>query len=137
MKSHALIKPAIIALDHLVLTVKNIPKTISFYETLGCKKEVFKASDGSERIAVKFGEQKINLHLAGAEFEPKAEQATPGSADLCFITKAPISSWQKLFQEANIQVIEGPVARTGATRPLMSLYVRDPDGNLIEISEQL
>ena len=126
--------PTVHALDHLVLTVADIQETVDFYAVLGMRAEVFHPADGSTRTALVFGRQKINLHLKGAEFEPKAARAMPGSADLCFLTEDPLTTWQAAFERAGITVIEGPVARTGATGPIVSLYVRDPDGNLIEVS---
>ena len=126
---------AVAALDHLVLTVRDIGATVQFYtQALGMRVEMFTAKDGSHRHALNFGPQKINLHLAGAEFEPKAQRATPGSADLCFLTDTPLAQWQTHLAALNIAVLEGPIARTGATGPILSIYLRDPDGNLIEVS---
>ena len=99
--------------------------------------ETFRPGDGTTRTALRYGVQKINLHEAGREFEPKAADPTPGSADLCFLTDAPIEDWQAALAERGIAVIDGPVRRTGAVGPLLSVYVRDPDGNLIEISQPL
>ena len=122
-------------LDHLVLTVADIPATIAFYEgALGMVAEPFKVADGTTRHALKFGRFKINLHPADQPFEPKAARPTPGSADLCFLTETPIADWQAHLEKRGIAIEEGPVARTGATGPLTSIYLRDPDGNLIEIS---
>ncbi len=127
--------PQVEALDHLVLTVADIDATVAFYcGVLGMRREVFRPADGTERVALAFGAQKINLHLAGAEFEPKAMRPVPGSGDLCFLTSDSLDAWQARFSAHGIAVEDGPVARTGATGPLMSLYVRDPDGNLIEVS---
>ena len=118
-------------LDHLVLTVKNIDKTVEFYEKiLGMKKEIFKGS----RVALKYGNQKINLHELGKEFEPKAQNVKTGSADLCFIIDTPIEEAKKYLESLNIQIIEGIVNRTGARGEIKSLYLRDPDLNLIELS---
>jgi catechol 2,3-dioxygenase-like lactoylglutathione lyase family enzyme len=89
---------------------------------------------GAGRKALAFGAQKINLHEAGREFEPKAQQPTPGSADLCFLTDTPVAQVAAHLAALGIAVIEGPVARTGAVGPLLSIYVRDPDSNLIEIA---
>ncbi len=123
------------ALDHLVLTVRDIQKSIAYYErVLGMQMEVFVATDNSHRYALKFGVQKINLHLAGAEFEPKADRPQPGSADLCFLSARSVDDWQSHLIACAVPVLEGPVLRTGATGPINSLYVRDPDLNLIEIS---
>ena len=123
------------SLDHLVLTVADIGATVAFYTTvLGMRAERFQPADGTTRTALSFGAQKINLHRAGAEFEPKAATPTPGSADLCFLTETPLTDWQAHFAAHGIVVEEGPVTRTGATGPILSLYLRDPDGNLIEVS---
>lgn len=118
-------------IDHLVLTVKDIEKTVAFYTTvLGMEKEIFKET----RVALKFGHQKINLHQLGAEFEPKAHNVKEGSADLCFITDASIVEYQKHIEALGHRIIEGPVKRTGALGEINSIYLRDPDGNLCEIS---
>lgn len=123
------------SLDHLVLTVANIGATVAFYSmVLGMRAERFQPADGTTRTALAFGAQKINLHQSGAEFEPKAATPKPGSADLCFLTDGPLEDWQAHFAAHGVVVEEGPVARTGATGPIMSLYIRDPDGNLIEVS---
>lgn len=127
--------PVVNALDHLVLTVADIERTTAFYaETLGMMPEIFCAADGSERHALRFGRQKINLHKAGAEFEPKAQAARPGSADLCLLTQAPLADWQAHLAALNVAIELGPVVRSGAVGPIMSLYLRDPDGNLIEVA---
>ncbi|EXS34333.1 VOC family protein [Acinetobacter sp. 826659] len=121
-------------LDHLVLTVSNIESTCHFYQTvLGFEVITFKGN----RKALKFGNQKINLHQQGNEFEPKALQPTPGSADLCFISDTPISEVVAHLNQLNITIEEGPVERTGAMHPILSVYIRDPDQNLIEISNIL
>jgi len=118
-------------LDHLVLTVRNIDASLAFYtDILGMQKVEF----GDNRIAVQFGAQKINFHQLGHEFEPKAEQVKAGSADLCFITDTPIDSVYSELNTHGIKVLEGPVERTGAKRKIISIYIRDPDGNLIELS---
>lgn len=123
------------ALDHLVLTVFDPEASITFYSrVLGMKVEQFRPPDGTVRTALKFGRQKINLHRAGAEFEPKARIPTAGSADLCFLTQTPLADWMRLLTEAGVTIEAGPVERTGATGPLLSIYLRDPDGNLIEVS---
>jgi catechol 2,3-dioxygenase-like lactoylglutathione lyase family enzyme len=120
-------------LDHLVLTVKDIEKTTSFYVTLmGMKKEVF----GNGRVALKCGDQKINLHETGKEFEPKAHNPTPGSADLCFITQTPLNEAMDHVKCCGVEIIEGPVERTGANGPIRSFYFRDPDDNLIELANE-
>ncbi|MDT8865964.1 VOC family protein [Vibrio fluvialis] len=118
-------------LDHWVLTVADIDATVAFYsEILGMTPVTF--SEG--RHALSFGNQKINLHLLGAEFEPKARTVQTGSADLCFITHTPLDMVIVTLQEHGIEIEEGPVTRTGAVGPIRSVYVRDPDGNLIELS---
>jgi len=121
------------SLDHLVLTVASIPKTVAFYEALGMERQTF----GEGRVALKFGSQKINLHERGKEFEPKAAKPTCGSADLCFLTRLPMRQIVETLAHAKIQLEEGPVRRTGAVHALMSVYVRDPDDNLVEISQEL
>jgi catechol 2,3-dioxygenase-like lactoylglutathione lyase family enzyme len=124
----------ITSLDHLVLTVANIDTTCAFYtRVMGMQVETF----GQGRRALRFGSQKINLHQAGHEFEPKAERPTPGSADLCFLTETPLTAVIAHLTACNVPIIEGPVQRTGATGPIMSVYIRDPDQNLIEISVPL
>ena len=118
-------------LDHLVLTVADIDRTCAFYcEILGFEITIF----GADRKALTFGAQKFNLHQLGNEFEPKAACATAGSADLCLITTTPIPDVVSQLELASVSIEEGPVARTGATGPIMSIYIRDPDQNLIEIS---
>ncbi|QNX60946.1 VOC family protein [Acinetobacter seifertii] len=121
-------------LDHLVLTVASIENTCNFYQTvLGFEVITFKG----DRKALQFGNQKINLHQQGKEFEPKALQPTPGSADLCFISDTPISEVVAHLNQLNIQIEEGPIERTGAMHPILSVYIRDPDQNLIEISNNI
>ncbi|KAF1926904.1 Glyoxalase/Bleomycin resistance protein/Dihydroxybiphenyl dioxygenase [Didymella exigua CBS 183.55] len=124
------------SLDHVVITAKDIPTTIEFYtKRLGMKHEVFEAS-GGERHALSFGNQKLNLHQSGKEFEPKAQHVQPGSEDLCFVTDYPIDEVLKNWQLNGIEVLESGkvVERTGAVGKLRSVYCRDPDGNLIEVS---
>lgn len=126
-------------LDHLVLTTAKEAECIDFYtRILGMKLESFVGGTSPvERKAFKFGNQKINLHIKGKEFEPKADTPTPGSLDLCFIADRPIIAVIESLQKQNWPIIEGPVIRTGATSKINSVYVRDPDQNLIEISEIL
>jgi catechol 2,3-dioxygenase-like lactoylglutathione lyase family enzyme len=119
------------SLDHLVLTVADIDATVDFYEALGMRREVF----GDGRIALRFGDQKLNLHEAGAELAPHAARPTPGSADLCLVVADDLDRVAESLSRAGIRVELGPVARTGATSGLISLYVRDPDGNLVELSQ--
>jgi len=122
------------SLDHLVLTVKDIDATIALYsEVLGMQPVSF----GNGRKALAFGSMKINLHQQGKEFEPKAQEPTPGSADLCFITSVPLPEVMKHLAACNVVVIEGPAQRTGATGPILSVYFRDPDMNLIEVSNRI
>ncbi|MCM3629070.1 VOC family protein [Paenibacillus glycanilyticus] len=119
------------ALDHLVLTVASIEKTVAFYEkVLNMEVIVF----GDNRKALQFGLQKFNLHEAGKEFEPKVKNPRPGSADFCLITKTPMEDVIRHLAACDVQVEEGPVARTGAVGKIVSVYVRDPDENLVEIS---
>ena len=121
-------------LDHLVLTVKDVEKTTSFYvSAMGMKKEVF----GNGRVALKCGDQKINLHEFGKEFEPKANKPVPGSADICFITRTPLNDAMAYVKRCGVEIIEGPVERTGASGPIRSFYFRDPDGNLIEVANEI
>lgn len=130
--------PTITALDHLVLTVADIATTVDFYtKILGMKSETFVPKGETTRTALRFGLQKINLHPAAAPFDPKADHPTPGSADLCFLTHTPLAEWQVHLATQGVRIQDGPVQRTGATGPLLSIYVRDPDGNLIEISKAL
>ncbi len=120
----------VLHLDHLVLTVASIEETCRFYENvLGLKQKTF----GAGRMALEFGDQKINLHEVGGEFEPKARQATAGSADLCFIVDD-LTKMQKKITDTGVEIIAGPVERTGATGPISSIYIRDPDGNLLELA---
>lgn len=121
----------ITGLDHLVLTVASIERTCAFYEKgLGFERETFAGG----RTALKFGSQKINLHEAGNEFEPKAIHPTPGSGDLCFVVDD-VHAAQKRLEQEGVEIIEGPVMRTGAAGELLSVYCRDPDGNLLELSQ--
>jgi catechol 2,3-dioxygenase-like lactoylglutathione lyase family enzyme len=121
-------------LDHLVLTVADIDRTRDFYErVLGMEPVVF----GEGRHALAFGAQKINLHEAGREFEPKAAAPTPGSADLCFLTDSSVAEVVEHLEANSVEILEGPVRRTGATGPILSVYFRDPDGNLLEVSGRL
>jgi len=127
--------PSLSSLDHLVLNVWSISRTVEFYETvLGMVPERFDAADGTMRTALKFGGQKINLHQSGAEFAPHAKSPAPGTADLCFLTDTPVLDWVAHLAALDLGIEEGPVSRTGATGPIVSIYIRDPDGNLIEIS---
>lgn len=124
-------------LDHLVLTTAHEQECIDFYtRIMGMSLEIFVGGTPPvERRAFKFGQQKINLHVKGKEFEPKAQIPTPGSLDLCFIAQGSLDEFIEHLASANCPIIEGPVKRTGATGPIRSVYIRDPDMNLIEISE--
>jgi catechol 2,3-dioxygenase-like lactoylglutathione lyase family enzyme len=121
----------VVGLDHIVLTVEDIKQTVEFYcHVLGMEKEIF----GEGRVALRFGEQKMNLHEAGKEYEPKANKPTPGSADLCFITNTPLQEAIEHVRQHGVEIEEGPVRRMGAKGPMTSFYFRDPDLNLIEVS---
>ncbi|MDA8255454.1 MAG: VOC family protein [Betaproteobacteria bacterium] len=118
-------------LDHLVLTVRDIDATIAFYvDVLGMEAVRF----GAGRRALAFGRQKINLHSASAPLAPHAVTPMPGSADLCLITETPLAEVIAHLQRTGVAIEQGPVPRTGATGPILSVYFRDPDGNLIEVS---
>lgn len=122
------------SLDHIVLTVADIPTAVAFYtQALGMDAVTF----GAGRTALAFGVQKVNLHEAGKEFEPKAKQPTPGSADLCFLTMTPLEEVVAHLSDCGVVIEEGPVKRTGAQGAILSVYIRDPDGNLIEIANSL
>ena len=124
-------------LDHLVLTTAREADCIRFYtEVLGMQLESFVGGTPPvERKAFRFGNQKINLHVSGREFEPKAHSPVPGSLDLCFIAAIPLHAVIARLKSHDVPIVEGPVMRTGATSKIRSVYVRDPDLNLIEISE--
>lgn len=126
-------------LDHLVLTTSRPQACIDFYtRVMGMRLETFAGGTPPvERRAFSFGNQKINLHVQGAEFEPKAHLPVPGALDLCFIASIPLDDVVARLNDAGWPIVEGPVQRTGATGRIRSVYVRDPDLNLIEISEYL
>jgi catechol 2,3-dioxygenase-like lactoylglutathione lyase family enzyme len=118
-------------IDHFVLTVRDIEATCAFYaRVLGMEVVTF----GGGRTALRFGEQKINLHEAGKEFEPKALRPTPGSGDFCLITQVPLAEVVAHVRACGVAIVEGPVRKTGALGPMESVYLRDPDGNLVEVS---
>lgn len=120
-------------LDHLVLTVANVEETVEFYTRfLGMEARTF----GSGRTALHFGTHKLNLHQAGAEIQPNARHAQPGTIDLCLLTDRPVEELATELSACGVDILEGPVDRTGACGALRSIYCRDPDGNLIEIANQ-
>lgn len=119
-------------IDHIVLTATDPDATIHFYtQVMGMKLERF----GEGRVAFKLGTQKINMHIRGHEIEPKAHLPVPGSIDICFISKVPLDEFIAHLKEVNWPIVEGPVPRTGANGPIRSVYMRDPDLNLVEVSE--
>ena len=119
-------------LDHLVLTVGDVEATCAFYESvMGMRAITFAGG----RRALEFGRQKLNLHSADAPISPHASRPTPGSADLCFITTTPIAEVVAHLRRLGVAIEEGPVRRTGATGPIVSVYFRDPDNNLVEVAE--
>ena len=130
--------PMITSLDHLVLTVSDMATSVAFYrDILGMQALEFEAADGSRRRALAFGTQKINLHPAQTPFTPHAAQPRAGSADLCFLSSTPLDAWLPYLKASGQTVLEGPVQRNGALGPIVSLYIRDPDGNLLEIANRL
>ncbi|MEM9772697.1 MAG: VOC family protein [Cyanobacteria bacterium P01_D01_bin.73] len=121
-------------IDHIVMTVGSVDATCDFYlRTLGMDVVTF----NKDRKALSFGKQKFNLHEVGKEYEPRAHRPTPGSIDICLITETPISEVANHLSAVNVEILDGPIERTGATAPIVSLYFRDPDQNLIEISNCL
>ena len=122
-------------IDHLVVTTRDLQGCLHFYcDVLGMQLEQFVAADGGTRVAVKFGAQKFNIHEWGKEFEPRAHVAAPGTLDICLLASVTLEEVIAKFKESNVPIILGPVMRTGATSPIRSVYVRDPDLNLVEIS---
>jgi len=129
--------PSLTRLDHFVLTVADPDKSVAFYcGVLGMTPAPFKVADGTTRMAVRYGAQKINLHPARSPYQPHADAPTCGAADLCFLTETPLAEWQAHIAACGVAIESGPVARSGAMGPILSIYLRDPDGNLIEISVQ-
>ncbi|MDA0991891.1 MAG: VOC family protein [Verrucomicrobia bacterium] len=121
------------SLDHLVLTVADVDATCVFYQrVLGFEVATFRG----DRKALTFGSQKINLHAVGSEIDPRADRPTPGSGDLCFLTETPIEDVQLHVESCQVTVLMPPTERTGATGPILSIYFRDPDGNLIEVANR-
>jgi len=121
----------VLALDHLVLTIRDLQRTLAFYvQGLGMVHEPF----GEGRHALRFGAQKLNLHLVDRPVDGNVRHATPGSADLCFLVEGPLEPWAERLKAEGIPLLTGPVTRTGATGPIRSIYCYDPDENLIEMS---
>lgn len=117
-------------IDHLVITVEDIEATCAFYERIGGDVVTF----GDDRTAVRFGDRKINVHHVDDEFDPVASEPTPGSEDFCLVVDGPIEAVERRLDTRDVEIVTGPVERTGAVGPLTSVYVRDPDGNLVEIA---
>ena len=126
-------------IDHVVITVSDINKSIYFYsKILGMELHEFLSStDNTKRKSLKFGKQKINLHEASKPFKPHANNPLPGTMDICFLSEININNWIKIFDKFDIKIEDGPVQKTGANGPIRSIYIRDPDKNLIEISNQI
>jgi len=118
------------AIDHFVLTVSDVSASCDFYESLGAEVVTF----GDDRKAVRFGDQKINLHPTDGDVTPVAADPTVGAGDFCLLTETPIETVEAELRERGIEIVEGPIERTGAVAPITSVYVRDPDGNLVEIA---
>ena len=125
-------------IDHVVITVADIDKSIHFYSNvLGMElQEFLSTTDNAKRKSLKFGTQKINLHEALKPFKPHAYNPLPGTMDICFLSEINVNDWIKIFDKFDIKIEDGPVIKTGANGPIKSIYVRDPDKNLIEISNQ-
>jgi catechol 2,3-dioxygenase-like lactoylglutathione lyase family enzyme len=122
------------AIDHVVLTVRDIPASVAFYtRVLGMREVIF----GDDRRALAFGRCKLNLHQAGRELEPKAAHPAPGAVDLCLLARTPVADIARHLAAQGVAIEAGPIERTGAQGPILSVYVRDPDGNLIELSNPL
>ena len=125
-------------IDHVVITVTDIDKSIHFYSNvLGMElQEFLSTTDNAKRKSLKFGIQKINLHEASKPFKPHAQNPLPGTMDICFLSEINVNDWIKIFDKFDIKIEDGPSIKTGANGPIKSIYVRDPDKNLIEISNQ-
>ena len=134
-----MLKCAISSIDHIVLTVADLSKTIDFYcSVLGITMvEFVPPTGGPARKSLHFGKQKINLHDAASPYVPHAKAPQPGSVDICFISTQSLDDWQAHLANHDVSIEDGPVRKTGANGALMSLYIRDPDGNLIEISNYI
>ena len=126
-------------IDHVVITVFDINKSVYFYSNiLGMELQEFLSStDNTKRKSLKFGRQKINLHEVSKPFKPHANKPLPGTIDICFISEINVNDWIKIFDNFDIKIEDGPVKKTGANGPIRSIYIRDPDKNLIEISNQI
>jgi catechol 2,3-dioxygenase-like lactoylglutathione lyase family enzyme len=124
----------VVSLDHFVLTVRDLDATLAFYERLGFTPFTYDLPGIGRRHALRFGDQKLNLHEAGAELAPHARTPTPGSADVCFLTRLPPEDIVERLAAAGVEIVEGPVERTGAVGPMTSVHFRDPDRNLIEVA---
>lgn len=127
-------------LDHLVLTVTDVETTCQFYTSvLGCEIVRFRSADGENRYAIRIGDspQKINLHPTEHPFQPAAQHPQPGSGDLCFMTSVPLGDVVRHFDNLSIPIVLGPIQRTGTLGPILSVYIRDPDGNLIEVANAI
>lgn len=120
------------AIDHFVLTVSDVSASCDFYESLGAEVVTF----GDDRKAVRFGDQKINLHPTDGDVTPVAAEPTVGAGDFCLLTEAPIDEVEAELRERGIEIVKGPIERAGAVAPITSVYVRDPDGNLVEIGSE-
>ena len=129
----------ILNIDHIVLTINDMEKTISFYrDVLGMNvKEFQPVVRGEMRKSLSFGNQKINLHHVKSPYKPHAKNPLSGTTDICFLSSTPLEKWELIFLKHGIEIEDGPVKKTGATGPIMSLYIRDPDKNLIEISKKI
>ena len=125
-----------LSIDHIVITVEDINKSINFYTNILKMEliEFYSSSDNTTRKSLKFGNQKINLHEVLNPFSPRAKHPSPGAVDICFISTKPVSEWIDKLKKNKINIEEGPVQKTGAKGPILSIYIRDPDENLIEIS---
>ena len=132
-------KCKIVAIDHIVLTVHDLAKTISFYcDVLGMELETFLPFEGGEeRKSLRFGDYKINIHHENSPYEPHALNPISGAIDICFISSRSIDDWKSIFDKKSIKIELGPIKKAGANFPIMSIYVRDPDQNLIEISNEI